>query len=34
MTPWVLFEYILAVVCGLGIGALIVVWVWSIFVDG
>jgi hypothetical protein len=33
MTPWVLFEYVLAIVCGLGIGALIVLFIWSLFTD-
>lgn len=33
MTPWILFEYIFAVICGIGFGVLIVLWVFAKMID-
>ncbi len=33
MTPLILFEYVIAVVAGLGLGALLVAWLWSCLMD-
>lgn len=33
MTPMILFEYIVAVVSGIGLGALLVVYAWSVFTE-
>lgn len=33
MTPFTLFEYVFAVVCGLGLGVLLVMWVLAQMID-